>query len=151
MAWYEDLAACNYFGLGPAQGLRAVGWLERGQPYPVGRVEPGVFDRLAELARDPWQPATAAGPHPCDLCLYRAEAWGTANLFVPGDGVLYVCPELVIHYMNAHGYAPPPEFCRAVLACPTMRSVEYLKRVLESGGRPLVRSARPFRGDKSEV
>jgi hypothetical protein len=139
MAWFEDLTPCDYFGPHLAPSLRAVGWLQRDRPYPTGEVDPEVFAKPAGLARDPWQPFVAVGPHPCDLCLYESEASCSANLFIPGDGVLYVCPVLVTHYMNAHGYAPPTAFCRAVLGCPGMRSMAYLKAVLSSGGRPLVR------------
>jgi hypothetical protein len=53
--------------------------------------------------------------------------------------VAFVCPELVTHYMNAHGYRPPEEFCRAMLACPPMRSMPYLKALL-AGARPLVQA-----------
>ena len=135
------MTQCDYFGPHLADSLRAVGWLQRDRPYPTGEIDAEVFAKLADLARDPWQPVVAAGSHPCDLCLYASEVSCSANLFVPGDGILYVCPTLITHYMNAHGYAPPPAFCRAVLACPTMRSMAYLKSVLASGGRLLVRSA----------
>jgi hypothetical protein len=140
MAWFEDLTRCDYFGPHAADSLRAVGWPQRDRPFSRGRVDPEVFAKLAELARDPWQPVVAAGLHPCDLCLYRSEAACSANLFIPAGGVLYVCPALISHYMNAHGYAPPPAFCHAVLACPPMRSMTYLKSVLASGGRLLVKS-----------
>jgi hypothetical protein len=39
--------------------------------------------------------------------------------------------------MNAHSYRPPEEFCAAVLACPPMRSMKYLKAML-TAVRPLV-------------
>jgi len=139
MAWFEDLAKCDYFGPAAADSLRAVGWLQRDRWYPVGEIDAEVFAKLVELARDPWQPVGTAGAHPCDLCRYEPEASGSANLFVPGDCILYVCPVLITHYMNAHGYAPPAAFCRAVLACPARRSMDYLKSMLASGGRLLLR------------
>jgi hypothetical protein len=141
MAWFEDLSPCDYFGLHLADTLRAVGWLQRGRPHSIGDVAPEVFAKLVEMCRDPWQPFVSGGSHPCELCIYRAEASCSANLFVPGNGVLYVSPALVAHYTNAHGYAPPAVFCRAVLTCPPVRSMAYLKAVLASGGRPLFRSA----------
>ena len=69
------------------------------------------------------------------LCLYAGEAHGKKNLFIPGDGIVFVCPELVTHYMNAHGYAPSAEFCLAALACPPMRSMEYLRSLLSARSR----------------
>lgn len=137
MAWYEDLAECDYFGGHPAPSLRAVGWLERDRGFVQGPVDRQVYERLQELLKRPWEPMVAGGRHECDLCLYEGTR-GKSNLFIPGSGFLYVCPELIIHYMNAHGYKPPAEFCHAVLACPPMRSIIYLREILANGGRRLV-------------
>ena len=52
---------------------------------------------------------------------------GALNLFLPGDGLLYVMPALAAHYILAHGYAPPAEFCAAVLCCPPMRLLAYFE------------------------
>jgi hypothetical protein len=134
MAWYEDLAPCSYFGDAATPSLKAVGWLERGQHFEIGTVDREVYERLVQLLRQPWGPGVFVGFHDCEFCQYE-PARGIANLFIPGDGFLYVCPELITHYMNAHFYAPPQEFCHAVLACPPMRSMEYLKAVLANGGR----------------
>jgi hypothetical protein len=136
MAWYPDLS--NYHDFGPESGARllAVGWLERGQPFSTGTVDPAVYTRLLELLRNPWEPAMTLGFHHCDLCLYEG-APGKRNLYIPAGGKVFVCPELITHYMNAHAYQPPEEFCRAVLACPPMRSMAYLKALL-GDARPLV-------------
>jgi hypothetical protein len=40
---------------------------------------------------------------------------------------------LIVHYMNAHGYLPPSEFCDAVMACPPMQSMPYLKALRAAG------------------
>jgi hypothetical protein len=140
--WFEDLSPCTYF---PAEAkLVAVGWLERGTPYSTGAVDRRVYDVLAEIRKNPWQPFACAGMHECDLCCFHPEARGAANLFIPANGNIYVCPELIVHYMNAHGYAPPSVFCNAVLACPPMRSMQYLKAIRECGGTRLLR---PSGGD----
>jgi hypothetical protein len=140
MAWYADLSPCDYFGDENSTHLRAVGWLERGQPFITGPIDPLVFIQIADLLKDPWQPFQFRGLHRCDLCLYQAELLGTRNLFIPSNGVVYVCPELITHYMNAHGYRPPDEFCRAVLACPPMRSMAYYKALMDNGAKPLLAS-----------
>jgi hypothetical protein len=142
MAWFEDLAECTYFHPLRVSALRAVGWLECGRPFSLGAVDPRVYSKLKELSADPWQPFVFAGHHSCDLCTYEPGASGSGNVFVPGDTVIYVCPELVVHYMNAHGYQPPAVFCSAVLACPEMRSMAYLRAILKNGGRELVQEAR---------
>jgi hypothetical protein len=90
------------------------------------------------LLQEPWQPGIFMGFHRCDLCLYEGPS-GKRNLFVPSDGFAFVAPELIAHDMNAHGYRPPDEFCAAVLACPEMRSMPYLKALL-AAARPLVQA-----------
>jgi hypothetical protein len=39
-------------------------------------------------------------------------------------------PSLAAHYILAHGYAPPQEFCDAVLRCPPMRSPAYFQAIV---------------------
>jgi hypothetical protein len=78
--WIADLSGYEDSGR-----TLAVGWLERGHEYPAGEVSAEVYTRLEGLLVDPWQPAVAAGLHPCDICGYRPEKQGTMDLFVPGD------------------------------------------------------------------
>jgi hypothetical protein len=113
--------------------------LERGRAFDTGGVDPAVYAKLVELLRDPWRPAVVTGPHCCDLCLYDGPL-GIRNLFVPAGDMAFVCPELTAHYMNAHAYRPPDAFCRAVLACPPMRSMSYLKAMLVAA-KPLVHAS----------
>ncbi len=140
MSWYEDLSPIDYFGSEASTHLRAVGWLARDHPYPVGETDRETFERLRELLKDPWQPCIAAGGHECELCQFDGQM-GSSNLFVPGNGVLYVAPELITHYINSHRYLPPAEFIEAIMRCPDMRSMDYKKAILENGGRALVRQA----------
>jgi hypothetical protein len=137
--WHEDLSA--FADLGPKCGtcLRAVGWLERGRPFATGTVDAAAYSRLIELFQNPWEPAVTMGFHRCDLCLYDGPP-GKRNIYIPTNGEVFVAPELVTHYMNAHGYRPPDVFCAAVLACPEMRSMQYLKALL-AVARPLVQVA----------
>ena len=136
MAWYEDLAECTYFPI-RTPALRAVGWLAKDKLYTQGRVDPRVYSALVEFQKHPWEPVAVMGLHDCELCRYDPLR-GASNIFVPGTGVVYVCPELITHYMNQHAYAPPAEFCAAVLASPTMSSVDYLRAIVANGGRGLV-------------
>jgi hypothetical protein len=136
MAWYEDLSPCGYFGEEAGRVLRSVGWLEAGRPFQTGPTQRAVYDKLCALGKEPWDPVVFAGPHFCDLCQYGGPA-GVANVFIPGNGFLYVCPVLITHYMNAHHYRPPEAFCEDVRQCPTMRSMDYLRAVLGNGGRQL--------------
>jgi len=133
MPWYRDLEPADL-----VPGALAVGWLGREHTFSTGTTREEVFRRLRQLFVDPFQPLVTAGSHGCTLCQFEPERRGTANLFVPGQGVIYVCPELILHYINAHRYAPPPEFCEAVLKCPDTRTMEYKKLFLANGGRSLL-------------
>lgn len=137
MTAYEDLQPLDYFG--ECESLLAVGWLGREKPFPTGPTHRDVYARLQLLLENPWQPSISLGVHPCELCQFGGEAFGTSNLFVPFRGSLLVCPELILHYMNAHAYQPPKDFVDAVMACPITRSAEYRTLLLANGGRSLLR------------
>jgi len=140
MTYYPDLSACDYFRSADVP-LVAIGWLENGRDVPTGEVPEQVFEQLRELLREPWGPA-CFGWHDCDLCVYRygpsklrthRNTMGSKNVFVPGVAKIYLAPELILHYIDQHGYSPPAEFQQAVLDCPTMRSVPYLQAILKLG------------------
>jgi len=116
-----------------SERLVLVGWLQGDKEYAKGRVAVEVFAKLTTLFADPWQPFVFAGGHACDLCQYEPEKYGGRNLFVPDGSRAFVSPELVLHYMNAHAYAPPREFCEAVMACPLPRSQEYRRALIAAG------------------
>jgi hypothetical protein len=152
MTWLADLSPCN--SLSAADGhFRAIGWLARGKTFTTGDVAEPVFEKLCQLLRDPWNPCFPGGYHHCELCRFTGgtgavdyngfavSGASAASLFVPGDGVIYVSPTSIAHYIDAHVYQPPDEFCRAVLGCSPMRSVQYFKALLANGGRKLVKGA----------
>lgn len=131
----------------PEVSAIAVGWLGREHPFSCGAVERPFFDAFAKLASDPWQPYLTAGRHPCPFCVFTggpAELvagdsrvrLGSLNVLVPAASCLYVAPTLMLHYMDAHGYAPPEAFRVAVLECPPMRSMPYLLALRRLGIRP---------------
>jgi hypothetical protein len=136
--WYEDLTECNYFGEEYSKTLTAVGWLENGKPFATGNSLRSLYEKLCEFSKKPWTFVFFMGPHECDLCQFGGE-FGISNIFIPHNGKIYVCPQLITHYINAHHYLPPNEFIEAVLACPPQGSMEYLKKLLENGGRELVK------------
>lgn len=100
----------------------------------MGSVPKCFFDKLKNLLKDPWQPFAFSGVHHCKLCQYDSPS-GHANLFVPDGSRIFVCPELIVHYIAAHHYQPPEAFVDAVEQCPDTRTMEYKKRFLQSGGR----------------
>lgn len=120
-----------------AHKLLAVGWLTDDKPFPTGAMDAETFAKLKCLLTDPWQPGVFCGVHECELCQYDPP-YGHSNLFVPNGSLIFVCPELIIHYIAAHHYRPPDDFLAAVVACPEIRTMQYKKLLLESGGRTLV-------------
>jgi hypothetical protein len=150
---YEDLSPLPEFGPENASKLVAVGWLGMERSYPRGEISEEFMQKLIGLLVDPWQPVHAVGLHDCPFCrfsggprtlTYRGTtiAMGAANLFVPAEGRLYIAPSLIAHYIDAHEYAPPTEFCRAVMECPPMRSMDFLKAILQNGPESLISPGR---------
>jgi hypothetical protein len=88
---------------------------------------------LPETGHPTWQPGIFLGLPRCDLCLDEGET-DKRNLFVPADGVVFVCPERITHTRNAHGNRPPDGFCRAVLGCASLRSMPHFQALLKGAG-----------------
>jgi hypothetical protein len=148
MAFLSDLCPCTYLPCDPGDAILSIGWLEKGAEFRKGRVPANVFARLKELCRRPWQPFVACGFHECTLCQLEG-ARGSANVFIPGEGVIYVCPELILHYICAHWYLPPDEFCEAVRRCPDQHTMEYKRLLLQNGGRRLLQALQGSANDST--
>ena len=152
MTAYADLESCDYFDHGGddprfacewSRSLRAVGWLGANADFSTGILSDEVWNSLRHLVRTAWQPFYFLGSHYCGLCVRASGGYvqdfratdlgkdpsrsGTFNAFIPGDGCVYVAPELILHYITEHHYQPPAVFCDAVLACPPMKGAEYFK------------------------
>ncbi|RKG79627.1 hypothetical protein D7W79_09925 [Corallococcus exercitus] len=137
MAWFEDLTPCSDPGEG-GKPVLAVGWIDHLHAYARGHASRRFVMRLVELLEDPWQPRRSLGWHTCGLCRFTEGPrtfeledgprvkLGTSNLFIPAYDRLYIAPSMMVHAVDAHGYAPPEEFVKAVLVCPPMRSPAYL-------------------------
>ena len=124
--------------------LIAVGWLAQGEPILRGPISDAFVDALISLLENPWQPRVPAGSHRCEFCRIsggpaqlqhagRAIRLGTLNLYVPHEGKIFVSPSLIAHYIDAHEYAPPEIYQSAVLRCPPMRSIQYLRAIVGNG------------------
>jgi hypothetical protein len=92
------------------------------------------------------------GRHECEFCpegakkdleaYYRrhkferhglAVDFGANNLYVPGDGCIYVAPSMIVHYVDVHRYEPPVAFWEAVMKCPEMSSESYRQALIVNG------------------
>jgi hypothetical protein len=113
----------------PDLPLLNIGWLDAVHPFPTGECPDGLIPALTRLSRVRVQ--QTRGYHFCELCLKvlpenahdrvtltEQVARGSAEFRVPGRGVVYAVPELITHYVQAHSYLPPTEFCLAALAAP---------------------------------
>lgn len=134
MTFYRDLEPCAYFRRRPFCTLRAVGWLSASEDYPRGEIRPLERERLDALLPACWDPFGPyyRGQHSCEHC---SGARGQRNLFVPGEGLVFVAPELILHYIDEHSYLPPRSFVDAMLACPEMGSALYTSALIREGGR----------------
>lgn len=160
MTHSPDLSPCRYFAdadwlfiagrWAPASlfagRLLGIGWLEVFEEYSRGSLDSPTQSKLAELAAHPLaQAARVLGYHRCSLCRYaprsepitqrdlQAIPYAKGNLFVPGVDCVYVMPVLATHYIEAHGYLPPEEFCTAVRDCPPIGSNAYFAKLHPTG------------------
>ena len=146
MAHYADLSVCEYVGAEPGSPCLAIGWLDPAHEYSRGDVSAEFFECLCELLVEPWSFVATAGVHRCGFCRFsgggsatykrhRISGLGSGMLFVPNGSTVYVAPTSIAHYIDAHGYCPPPEFQRAVMECPEMRSLAYMRALLATPAR----------------
>src|SRR5688572_9437279 len=101
--WYEDLSKCDYFGEEYSKFLIAIGWLENEKPFATGRVPKDFYEKLFELSKKPWTFCHFPGYHECSICQFEGKL-GIKNIFIPHNNRIYVCPELITHYVNNHFY-----------------------------------------------
>ncbi len=59
--------------------------------------------------------------------------FGASNLYVPGEGCVYVAPSMIAHYVDVHSYDPPATFWEAVMKCPEMGSATYRQALIVDG------------------
>jgi hypothetical protein len=128
MTWFPDLSPIVHFSAAKQSPL-AVGWLSPEYPFSSGEISETVFEKLCQLLQNPWCPIRAVGGHRCEFCRftggasshykgYTVTSYSLNSLYVPGNSVIYLAPESIAHYIDAHGYCPPEEFCSAVMKCP---------------------------------
>jgi hypothetical protein len=126
MSFFPDMGGETMIAAG--DHVRAIGWLHPDHEYPRGVVPAECVARLREFVRLAGHCAEALylplcmGFHTCEFC---QQAHGIRNLGVPAGDVLFVAPEMVAHYVEQHGYAPPPEFVAAVMESPLPGTSEY--------------------------
>lgn len=126
MSFFPDMGCTSLVAAG--NHVRAIGWLHPDHPYTTGEVSAEFLARLKEFVTRSGDSAEAlyfgvfCGLHTCEFC---GQAHGTRNFGVPSGDLLFVAPEMVVHYIEQHGYQPPAEFMAAVLHSPLPDTEEY--------------------------
>lgn len=126
MSYFPDMGRRSMVAVG--DHIRAIGWLHPDHLYAKGVVSEDFLSRLRKFADRSGRSGEAlyfawpVGAHTCEFC---REAHGVGNFGVPSDGLLFVAPEMIVHYVEEHGYRPPAEFVAAVLRSPLPDTEEY--------------------------
>jgi hypothetical protein len=108
------------------KGLRlcSVGWLEK-PGFPTGVVSQKCIKALITAHPGGIFSDGCRGIHGCTLCgrimpKVRWRNWtvhlkGHGHYLVRMDDMVYMAPELLLHYIRGHRYCPPQEFVDAVI------------------------------------
>lgn len=130
---FEDLRPYDYHLSYVLEGVFMVGWLDPPHAFPQAEPDPALVAKLRTMAeyRDVgfdlsvnvmrgWRRCRFCPPPDWDALKPGQidDRLGNAELWVPGDGVWFAAPDLVVHYIETHRYAPPPAFLDAVRAFP---------------------------------
>lgn len=88
-----------------------VGWLGD-EVHTAGPTDPRVLAGLRSACSTAQIPDGTMGSHECEIC---GNARGHGQFFVEDRSARYIMPNLVLHYIEAHGYRLPPEVEAAIL------------------------------------
>ena len=147
--WFEDLSEWDFFGRKLSKKLFgeeystipiAIGWLEKGKPYTTGKSPKILVEKLYEFIKTREITHAFLGVHECDLCnvkllperLNIIDGLGSKTTFVTHKDKVYIFPDLIVHYINAHSYLPPTEFIEAVLNSKPQETMEYFKQISQN-------------------
>ncbi len=132
MAYFEDLTPYTYHRSEADKNVLNIGWLSNENSYPTGTVDEEILDKLKILVTEPVN--LFRGVHDCEFCPPRiyekieGQFVGRTVLSCPNgngeirvkskNGIIYVAPTLIAHYIEAHNYFPPEAFLNAI-SCQT--------------------------------
>ena len=134
--FFADLTPYEYGYEMPRSNVLNVGWLSRGHAFAIGAVPGTLVNALRRLAKSPEN--LYRGYHSCEFCPdppVVVDSTGRRVIGPPGDtmgngeirvaglnGIVYVAPVLVAHYVEVHNYRPPDEFIRAAISAGSIAS-----------------------------
>ena len=114
--------------------VRAMGWLDAAHSFREGIPNQDFVDKLHMLILHCDESALAlCWPQstPAQMCELCEDFETDGNLGVPGAGVLYVAPKLILHFVTDHRYLPADEFVEAVIKCPLPGTRAYAAAVAD--------------------
>jgi hypothetical protein len=133
VAYFPDLSAYSY-GHGHHPGVVHVGWLDGVHPFPTGKVEQCLIEKMKSLASRPVE--LYRGRHICEICSppdiirflpdrkvidpdcpwakWASQRWSNGEIRVADEKVVFAAPVLIVHYIEEHSYLPPVQFLEAV-------------------------------------
>lgn len=126
MTYFADLSHQSMGAEG--EHIRAIGWLHPDYPFSQGTVSAEFLARLKLFASQSALSTKAlffaiwCGVHQCEFC---GRSIGAQNFGVPAADLLYIAPEMIVHYVEAHDYCPPLEFQEAVINSPLPETEDY--------------------------
>lgn len=114
MAYFPDLSIHKYTKNAEEIGFLNIGWLEKGKAFNKGKAKEDFVNKLMEVCSKPIH--LHRGFHYCDFCFIN-KARGNGQIRILSiDGIWYVAPTLIYHYVIAHKYLPPSDFIDAVIS-----------------------------------
>jgi hypothetical protein len=125
LSYFPDLSEYGYLkGIARDPLHRNIGWLDSEHSFERGTVPEPLLAKFRKLCAA--RVNLTRGFHLCELCESPVRGvpaaceggeikLGCAEVRVGGlDGIVYVAPDLVLHYMTDHRYLPPAEFLEAL-------------------------------------
>lgn len=87
---------------------RSIGWLGSFLfPWKKGEVSPNILGALEYFSKAHERSDIDLGVHTCELC---KNFHARAEFYIDLNGIRYILPQMVLHYIKEHQYKPPKKF-----------------------------------------
>jgi hypothetical protein len=133
--YYPDLSVYTLVNAETDVTILTVGWLHKDYSFSQCQLSDAFKSRLLKFCLNPIR--FSFGKYVCHLCSNSSSnpvvsgdglssELGSAEIIVCGiKGKLYLCPDLIYHYVTEHNYCPPTEFVQAVIQSPLPDDADY--------------------------
>ena len=146
MSYFADLSDYVYDQSSTRPNTINVGWLDESHHFEIKFSSDDVLETIWQYCKV--AVASTRGGHSCAFCTNQYSErngdrllLGTAEIRAFGSsGEVFAAPNLIYHYMSAHGYLPPETFMDAIQVGPNPPSSPYFEKLrsldLEWQGAP---------------